>query len=70
MKRKVIGKIYYYEGDSEFQFDLDPEFLKDKHPVLITDWMDDLISQAKQEREQQILETQFLIDKPQEYKDL
>lgn len=66
MKRKAVGKIYYYEGDSEFQFDLDPVFLKDKHPVLITDWMDDLISQAEQEREQQVLETRYLIDTPRQ----
>ena len=70
MKRQAVGIIYYYAGDSEFKFVLDPEFLEDKHPVLITDWMDDLASQAEQEREKQILETRSLIDKPQEYKDL
>ena len=66
MKRKVVGKIYYYEGDSEFKFVLHPEFLEDKHPVLITDWMDDLISQAEQEREKQILKTRSLIDTPRQ----
>tara|TARA_B100000242_G_C42826746_1_gene384133 strand:+ start:368 stop:583 length:216 start_codon:yes stop_codon:yes gene_type:complete len=71
MKRKAVGIIYYYEGDSVFKYVLDPEFLEDKHPVLITDWLDDLAYQANQESKEQILKTRQLVKNPlAERKDL
>ncbi len=66
MKRKTVGKIYYYEGDSELKYVIDPQFLEDKHPVLIADWLDDIASQAADECEEQILKTRSLIDTPRQ----
>ena len=50
IKKRPVGTVYYYGGDSECKLEMDKEFMS-QHPTMVIDWMDDLIWQAKILRE-------------------
>ena len=50
IKKRPVGTVYYYGGDSECKLEMDKEFMS-QHPVMVIDWMDDLIWEAKILRE-------------------
>mgnify|MGYP006203384591 FL=1 len=42
IKKRPVGTVYYYGGDSECKLEMDKEFMS-QHPTMVIDWMDDLI---------------------------
>ena len=50
LAKRPVGTVYFYGGDSECKLEMDKEFMKN-HPVMVIDWMDDIIWEAKVLRE-------------------
>ena len=48
------GKIYFHEGDSELSFKLHKSFVNGAHPVMLIDWLQDIIYEAEKEKEKQL----------------
>tara|TARA_S200000501_G_C20184454_1_gene465873 strand:+ start:81 stop:311 length:231 start_codon:yes stop_codon:yes gene_type:complete len=54
LAKRPVGTVYFYGGDSECKLEMDKEFMKN-HPVMVVDWMNDIIWEAEQERDSRIL---------------
>ena len=50
LAKRPVGTVYFYGGDSECKLEMDKEFMKN-HPVMVIDWMDDIIWEAQVLRE-------------------
>ena len=46
LAKRPVGTVYYYGGDSECKLEMDKEFMS-HHPVMVIDWMDDIIWEAQ-----------------------
>ena len=54
MKKQEAGQIYFHEGDSELSFKLHKSFVNGAHPVMLIDWLQDIIYEAEKEKEKQV----------------